>query len=415
MAVWHLVLMTASLNFQAGGAPAAEIDTLKGERHSGELVSLDGATAILKSGETSITVPLADILELRFPVNPRRTRRRSGAREALLDGTRLTLNAFSVAGDTARCETSFGTLTFPVARLAYVRFGISTAKLDEAWSALLARESKDDLLVVTKKDDVLDFFAGVTGDVGGKGDGSDKIAFLLDGDELPVAREKVYGIIFHRRAPALPKPVCEVRLTGGDVLEVTRLAWDGNLKVRLVSGSDVALPAARLAALDFSAGKIRYLSQIEPRDVKYVPFFDIITHEYRRDRSLDGTPLTLAGKVYRRGLAIHSKTTLRYRIAGDFTRFQTVVGIDDSVSHLANVQVKIGDDGKPDERGIAACVRLVISGDGRPLFDSIVKATDALRNLDLDVKDVRDLEILVDFGNRRSTLPTISTSPTQNC
>ena len=222
----------------------------------------------------------------------------------------------------------------------------------------------------------------MTGDVGGKGDGGDKIAFLLDGDEVQVAREKAHGIIFHRRVASLPKSICQVRLTGGDVLEVTRLAWDGNaLKVRLVSGSDVALPAARLAALDFSSGKIRYLSQIEPRDVKYVPFFDI-THEYRRDRSLDGTPLTLAGKVWSRGLAIHSKTTLRYRIAGDYTRFQAVAGIDDSV-----------------RRGGKFNVRLIIKGDGQSLFDVEIKTEDAPRPIELDVTGVRDLEISVDFGS----------------
>ena len=57
-----------------------------------------------------------------------------------------------------------------------------------------------------------------------------------------------------------------------------------SFKARLVSGGDVAIPAAQLAALDFSAGKIRYLSQLEPRDVQYVPFFDI----YRTNTAATG-------------------------------------------------------------------------------------------------------------------------------
>jgi hypothetical protein len=381
MAVWQFLFVAAAVGFPAEGGPAVEIETLQGQRRAGELVSLDAANAVLKTDDSRTAVPLADILELRFTASPP-PEASTGVRVALLDGTRLTVNSFSIANDTARCQTSFGTLTFPVVRLGQVRFGISTAKLDEAWSQLLARESKNDLLIVSKKDDVLDFFAGVTGDVGGAGDGSDKIVFLLDGDEVQVAREKAHGIIFHRRAPSLPKSVCQVRLTGGDLLEVTRVAWDGaELKVRLVSGGDVAIPAARLAALDFSAGKIRYLSQLEPRDVKYVPFFDI-THEYRRDRSLDGTPLTLAGKAWSRGLAIHSRTTLRYRIAGDYSRFQAVAGIDDSV-----------------RRGGMYNVRLIIRGDAKSLFDAEIKTDDAPRPIDLDVTSVRDLEIVVDFGS----------------
>src|SRR4029450_8351428 len=118
----------------------------------------------------------------------------------------------------------------------------------------------------------------------------------------------------------------------------------GNLKVRLATGADLAVPSAQLAALDFSSGKLLYLSDAEPRDVKYVPFFDIV-HEYRRDRSLDGTPLPLAAKIYPRGLAIPSKTTLRYRIGGDYTRFQAVAGIDDTVSRLTPKDPPNGPDG----------------------------------------------------------------------
>jgi len=379
MAAWHVLFAAAVLNL----GPSAEIDTLKGERHAGELVSLDAAAAVLKTGEASVTVPLADVLEVRFPAAPP-PEPSSGARVALIDGTRLTLSNFSIAGDQARCETTFGAFTLPVNRLAQVRFGISTAKLDEAWTALLKRESKNDLLVV-KKDDVLDFLAGAAGDVG------EKISLLLDGDEVPVAREKVYGIIYHRRLPTLPRPIGEVRLSSGDVLSITRFVWDREaLKVRLPSGADIAIPAAQLAAIDFSSGKVLYLSDAEPRDVKYVPFFEIVW-EYRRDRSLDGTPLSIGGKTYARGLAIHSKTTLRYRIGGDYTRFQAVAGIDDTVSRLTRK-----DDPDPYK---SAYLQLVINGDGKPLFDSIIKGTDAPRNLDLDVTGVRDLEIVVDFGN----------------
>jgi hypothetical protein len=378
MPLWHLLLMAAALQVPAGGAPAAEIETLKGERLAGELVSLEAAQALLKSGESSTAVPLAEVLEIRLK-GAAAPEPSTGVRVVLQGGTHLTLNGFSIAGDQARCEAAFGSFTIPVARLVEVRFGISTTKLDEAWAALLARESKDDLLVI-KKEDVLDFLAGVTGNVGAGA--QDKIGFLLEGDEVPVAREKVYGIIFHRRAPNPAKTVCQVRLTSGDVLATSRFALErGQFSLRLTAGADLALTAAQVAALDFSAGKIRYLSQLEPRDVKYVPFFDIV-YEYRRDKSLDGTPLALAGKTYPRGLALHSRTTLRYRIAGEYTKFQAIAGIDDEVRRNGDYSV-----------------RLVITGDNKPLFDAEVKTRDAPRPLDLDVTGVRDLEILVDFGS----------------
>jgi len=66
MPLWHLLLMAAALQVPAGGAPAAEIETLKGERLAGELVSLEAAQALLKSGESSTAVPLAEVLEIRL-------------------------------------------------------------------------------------------------------------------------------------------------------------------------------------------------------------------------------------------------------------------------------------------------------------------------------------------------------------
>lgn len=369
MAAWHLLLLSAVLQL-----PATEIETLKGERHAGQLVELSDSAAVVKQGEKSVSVPLASVLEVRFPAAPP-AEPSIGARVALVDGSRLTAGRFTVAGDKARCETAFGPLALAVSRLSAVRFGVSTSRLDESWKSLLARESTSDLVVV-KKEDVLDFLAGVTGDVG------EKINLLLEGDEVPVAREKVYGIIYHRRVPSLPKSVCQVRLTGGDVLEAAQVSFgSGKASVRLVAGPEVAVPEALVAAIDYSVSKIKYLSDLKPRDVKYVPFWEIFLYEYRRDRSLDGPPITLKGKSYPRGLAMHSKSTLRFRIAGEYTRFLATAGIDDSVAELGH------------------SVQLVICGDGKTLFDGEIKGREAPRPLDLDVTSVRDLEIVVDFGS----------------
>jgi NPCBM/NEW2 domain len=369
MALWHLVLLAALSDL-----PAVEIETLKGDRHAGALAELSSTALRLKQGEAVLDLSLADVVGVRF-TSPTVPEPFIGPRVVLVDGTRLTCSEFSVVKGEARLATmQFGTLTLPMARVAQVRFGLSTGKLDEAWNALAARESKTDLLIV-KKEDVLDHLDGVVGDVG------EKVGFLLDNEEVPVSREKVYGIFFRRKTSGLPKPAIQVDLAGGDLLQGVTVVWNGtDFKLRLAAGPEMTLPASSLSALDFSAGKIRYLSQLEPREVKSVPFFDTISYrEYRRDRSLDGTPLSLAGKTYARGLAINSKTTLRYRIAGEYTRFQGVMGIDDSVRGYGDVHV-------------------VVSGDGKPLLEADVKGRNAPQPFSIDVTGVRDLEILVDFG-----------------
>jgi hypothetical protein len=367
----------------AAQSPAVEVQTLKGERLSGELVELTDSAAVLKRDGTAQSVDLSGVLEVQFTA-PAGSESPAGPRVTLSDGSRLTCSEISVNGRQVMLNSPvLGAFQLPRDRVAHIRFGQSSAKLDEAWNALLQRESKSDLLVV-RKDDVLDFLTGVAGTV------ADKVQFLIDGDEIPVPRERVYGIIYYRRSAAgARKPHCHVRLHGGDELQVSGCTLEGAVVLADFGGGvKVRIPPASIAALDFSAGKLRYLSQLEPREIKYTPFFDIFPYEYRRDRSLDGPPLSVGGKTYSRGIAMHSRTLLRYRIGGEFSRFQAVMGIDDSVGrlHLGNVHV-------------------VISGDGRKLHESDVKSYDETGKkqvapvlLDLDITGVRDLEIFVDFG-----------------
>jgi hypothetical protein len=172
-----------------------------------------------------------------------------------------------------------------------------------------------------------------------------------------------------------------VFLIDGSVVRCRKVSFDGaELAIELLTGAAAKVPSQNVRALDFSLGKVRYLSQLEPREVKHTPYFDH-TWEYERDRNKDGGPLQLGDKVYARGLWIHSKTFLRYRIAGEYRRFQAVVGIDYLVAR----------NGRGD-------VHVVISGDGRTLWEADVRGTSDPQTIDLDVSGVRDLEILVDFG-----------------
>jgi hypothetical protein len=152
-------------------------------------------------------------------------------------------------------------------------------------------------------------------------------------------------------------------------------------------GLKVARPLMALARLDFSRGKVVYLSDLKPESVAWVPYYGLgrdlpARADYyapRQDRSLSSGPLQLDGVRYAKGLAIHSRTTLVYRLSGRFRRLAAVAGIDDAVRPRGNV-------------------RLVIRGDGRVLADLPIAGTDPARPLDLDLAGVTRLTLLVDFG-----------------
>jgi hypothetical protein len=143
-----------------------------------------------------------------------------------------------------------------------------------------------------------------------------------------------------------------------------------------------------IARLDFSRGKVEYLSQMKPESVDWTPYFAPLGAQdaqhaffrFRTDRGLREPTLSLGGKTYQRGLALHSRTELVYRLDGRWRRLEAVAGIDDSVQGKGHV-------------------RLTIRGDGQVLYDEQIAGRDAPRPVSLDVSGVRRLTILVDFGD----------------
>jgi NPCBM/NEW2 domain-containing protein len=356
-------------------APQVEVSTFQGEPRTGEWRGLsDGRVTLAVSGQET-SVPLSEVLEVRFRGEAAKLDK-PAAVVTLWDGTTLSCSRLQVTEQELKLTSPLlGKLTLPQSDVANIRFADRFTSVDEQWAKLTERELKSDLLVI-RKEDVLDYLDGVVVDLTDK-----SVKFLLDGDEELIKREKIFGLLFGRRPTGLKPAPVRIELVNGDVvLAASVIGSAQGLTAKLPSKAEVPLPVEQLKAIDLSQGKLRYLSQLEPRDVKYTPYFDV-TWEYRRDTNMDGGPLRLGNKVYARGLCLHSKTQLKYRLGGEYRRLQTVIGIDHLVA----------------SNGYGDC-RLVISGDGKSLFEADVKAKDSPRPIDLDVEGVVMLEILVDFG-----------------
>ena len=95
----------------------------------------------------------------------------------------------------------------------------------------------------------------------------------------------------------------------------------------------------------------------------------------------DGETMTINGRVYEKGLGVAGDSTIVYDLDGDYSRFFSHIGIDDS----------IGDDG---------VVAFQVWTDGRKVYDSgWMNADEAGRALDINVEAVRQLR-LVTIGGR---------------
>ena len=373
-------LITVLLLAAFADAPQVEVSTISGTTHTGTLQAIDAGNWTLIIDGKPIELPAAAVLEARLTGDPPVLAMKPPHEVTLLDGTRLSAAQVAIAGDgvTVTSPTA-GELRLPRKSLSSIRLVESPSTVYAAWLALQKRERRQDMLIV-QKGETLDFVEGVIGNIS-----AESVTLLLDGEGVDVPREKVFGIVFYNRDTASAKAEGVVELTNGDRLTVTGLtAAADSLKLTLTSGSDVVIPVSSMRSIDYSFGKLTWLSSLEPRDLKREFRFIEPADAMRNDRDLSGKSLRLGDRIFSRGVSVRSKTQLRYRLNGDYTRFQCWAGI---------------------QQGFSGDVRLTISVDGVKAFDELVKPTDEeARRIDLETSGRFNLEILVDYGSVESDI-----------
>ena len=102
----------------------------------------------------------------------------------------------------------------------------------------------------------------------------------------------------------------------------------------------------------------------------------------RRDQNLESKSLRIHGQVYRKGLALRSRSELAWTLPGKFSHLEAMAGIDDDVRPLGNV-------------------RMQILGDGKTLLDTSIGGNEKdpkndPRPISLDVSGVRRLVLIVE-------------------
>jgi hypothetical protein len=377
-AILLAILLTAA-------APEIEVLPLQGPSVTGNLIELTSEVVAIESAGQRVSFETGKLMAIAPKQKPAAAPPGPLALE-LVDGSTFTAQEFIVRD--RKAQVNLGdkdTLDVPVRDIATVRFQAASETLSKEWTRILGLQSDTDLLVV-RKADTLDYHKGLLGDITAA-----TVNFDMDGDKVPLKRPNVFGLsYYHAGGRELPAAICLVSDNAGGRWSVCRLEMSSD-KLLLITTTDLVIerPLERLTNLDFSRGKILYLSDLKPDTTRFTPYFGTekevpaITGFFapRQDQNLEGKPLQLDGKQYSKGLAVHSRTELVYRLPGKFSRLKATAGIDDAVRPNGNV-------------------RLVIRGDDKVLLEETVagKTPATLLDIDLDMTGVRRLGILVDFG-----------------
>lgn len=381
------------------GAEAAKLRTLDGQTLEGDLLRISDTEIVLsvkpKPPATEakvVATPFPRVLDLDLQGAPPPVDVKHADVE-LTDGTILHCEKVSLKGKEAELKLISGQeIKIPLAIVSYILNDAQDSKAREEWQGILSKKGNQDILAV-RLSGVLNRIEGTFGDGDPKGE---SIEFTRDnGKKADINLTKVHGMAFVRKTDAdMPDPLCRVHDSTRNVLMAGKVALkEGTYRVTTVAGATIELPRTQVSRLDFSKGKLTYLSDLQPmKEVETV--LGEPGRPFRRDKNVDGGPLRLLvqtepqprSEVYGKGLAIFATTELVYDIGGQYKEFKASLGIDPTI-----------DTGNP--------VKVLIEGDGRELFFGEIKRRDVRKPVVLDVKNVKQLRIVVssptfnDVGN----------------
>lgn len=369
------LLLLASASF---AADAAKLRTLAGKTYEGEWLGMTDKQVDFKAKEGPVSVPLAEVLDLELPHGTPADAAGKFTEVTLTDGTVLRCAQFAIKKSDVTLKLLTGQqVAVPLASLSSLLNDAQDAANRDDWQKKLARQGNHDLLAV-KKEGKVNTLEGTFGPADDKGE---KIEFDLNGKKYPLTIAGIHAMSFFRRGGEEAPVLCKVHDAGKNVLMAAKVTKAGNgYTVVTASGVKLDYPAALLARLDFSKGKLTFLSDLEPVKVVESSSLEGIDH-YRRDKNLDGGPLRIQGAVYGKGLALHAYTELVYDIGGQYKDFKAVLGVDDQVG------------------GDSHC-KVTIEGDDKELFAAEVTRKDKKPvEVTLNVKNVKQLKIVVRSAN----------------
>ena len=298
----------------AAAADDAVVETTAGERATGSLASIDDETIRLDtpSGPRTFTVGQTRT------VTRTKTDKAEGPTVRLIcvDGGRLSGTGFTADGELVTLAGPEGAATLPIARVRTVLWnhgGEPEADGDRpAWLATLPEPADADIVVVAKGGDVQFVPCAIVGVT------PEKVTVILDGETIPVNRDKVVGLHWLRE-PA-PAGGIAVGVEGGS-LHASNVAWGPG---GLVIDGVVRLPATALRSIDYAAARTVRLATLPTERLDVEPFFGGLREiegmsDYFRPRvvGIDAAPA--------RDLVMRARTVAVWRVPEGSRSFSTAV------------------------------------------------------------------------------------------
>jgi hypothetical protein len=381
-------------------ASAAEVRLLNGTVQTGDLVALNEREITVKTASGPVTTALADVLEVKLEAPLGVGKGVKYADVELIDGSLLHCSKFTLKGKEVELTLLSGQkVKVGLDAVHYLLNEAQEEKNRKDWKERFIAQKRTSDLIGVNQGGTINKLPGTLGEGDAEG-GSIMFDLRSAGNPRKVKLDNIHGLLFLRTPPANPPAVlCKIYDTADNLVIASGVTMGPTgLSVSTPAGVKLDYQAKLVSRLDFSKGKLTFLSALEPTRVNESSTEERIEH-YRKNKNLDdqrihlrvpkdaqADPTKVAPgdtiiKPFDNGLALHSRTELEYDLAGDYNEFKATIGVDETVG---------GTDGT---------VVVTIEGDGRELFTANLTRKDVARTVNLSVKNVNRLRILVASGD----------------
>lgn len=240
-------------------------------------------------------------------------------------------------------------------------------------------DNEDTVYLLDKNDPTI--IRSVSGKIIGLDEKS--LTFAFRGKERTITRSRIIGMVFKhasRPVPESPGMHQVIEVQGGQRLPAKIRSIGDHLAFEVIGGGLLSPPRAVVSAMRIENGRRIDLTRTMPNAEEAIPYFGLKL-PYKVNTNFSGKPIVLFDeKTYERGLAVHSKSRLHYKLKPNAQRFHATFGLMAPGGKLGNVQARV-------------------IGDGKILWaqDDITPATNPI-SVDVDLKGIQRLILEVDFG-----------------
>ncbi|MFH1266352.1 MAG: NPCBM/NEW2 domain-containing protein [Planctomycetota bacterium] len=356
-------------------AEPLKIVPVDGEPFRAELAGIDSQWQVtFRSGEERRVLAAADVVSWGCCAEVRR-----GPVLVLADGGLLVADVFTADKDRLTADSGlFGLVELPLELLAGVVFQLPADRhaRDLLLSRVASATGDSDRAVLHNGDEVAGRVESIR---------DDRIRLETAVGPVDLEIHRTQTLVFNPALVQAPQRQGVHAVAGfrdGSRLVGDRLVvGEESLKIDLSGGHTWTAAPGDLVSLQPLGGRVTYLSDLKADGYRHVPFLDL-EWTYQTDRNCSGGMLRSGGRLYLKGLGIHSAARLSYLLAKPCDRFQAELGIDDDTAGLGSVRF-----------------RVFVDGEEKHTSDTIRGGTPPVP-VSVDLAGAKRLDLIVDFADR---------------